>query len=247
MKSWLDGVLATPVIGLQLNPVYKTALAYPMLLAGFLDDLLEEKHPVSVAQTQMAGLQVTFTDSGHILRFDVNNAVADFSYQLQGQQSPGELPALKDVKLRPYCEIAEELISLLGAAAETLADHGSPLVCNRFGLVARASLADKSLPPGVSSIKQKFVGQWNHRVAKLDSTALVMLAERDGWVDRCHHKLTFDETTQPGQVGLVLDWQRVLKEPVALQKGGASKFLNTNLAAGMSYFERIADGGFDDE
>ncbi|MFH1530454.1 MAG: hypothetical protein ABIK09_06950 [Pseudomonadota bacterium] len=245
--SWLDTVLATPVIGLQLKPSFRTSLVYQSLLAEFLDSLLEKKHPVNIAQLQPAGLQVALTDSGHALKFDITNVVAEFRYQYQGELSPGELPSLKDVTLRPYSEVAGELIDLVAAAADALAEKGSPLVCNRFGLVVRASLAEKSVPPGVAALKAKLAGHWNRQVPKMDSTVLVRFADGDSWVEQCHHKVTFDETTQPGQLGLALDWQRVFTEPVELQKRKANGFLAECFDAGLKYFERVADGGFEDE
>ena len=243
--SWLDSVLATPLFGLRLKPKFRTAMCYNSLLADFLDELLESG-TVNIGSLQPVGLQVTLPQSGHQIRFDTMNIVAEFRYQLQGEVSPGELPAVKDMHVRPCSEVVGELVDLVAHASDCLAEQGHPLQCNRFGIVVRAWLADKSVPPGLEKLKTKLRGEWNRPVLKMDSTVMLRLSDSDEWSDQCHHKLAFDETEQPGQLALMLDWQRILKQPLELGVGEAGRFLVDSVDAGLQYFESVAEGGFDD-
>jgi hypothetical protein len=244
--SWLDSVLATPVIGLQLSPSFSSALSYPSHLSGFLDNLIKSEQTVNFGLVQPAGIQVTLVNTGYVLKFDINNAVADFQYQLKGEQTPGELPAFGSVDLVAYSAIAEKQISLLSQAIIALAEQGSPLKCNRFGLVARVTLASDSLPPGVDALKSQLAGSWNHPLLKLDSTATIRLAENDHWTELCHHKMTYENSVQAKQIRLNLDWQRMFKMPIELTSAETEEFLQIHLTAGLKYFERVADGGYDE-
>jgi len=244
--SWLDSVLATPVIGLKLSPSFGSALSYPTHLSGFLDDLLQSEQTVNFGLVQPAGVQVTLVNTGYILKIDINNAVADFQYPLKGEQTPGELPAFGSVDLIAYTAIAEKQVALLSQAIVALADQGHPLKCNRFGLVARVAMASDSLPPGVEALKSQLSGSWNHPLIKLDSNATIRLAENDHWTELCHHKMSFENSVQGKQVGLNLDWQRMFKIPIELTSATAGEFLQFHLTAGLDYFERVADGGYDE-
>jgi hypothetical protein len=246
MMSWLDSVLTTPVFGLRLKPSLRTSLSYANLLGEFLDELLVSAGNVNIAQLQPVGLLVTLNDTGHRIRFEPANVVADFRYQLEGEVAAGELPAVKDPAVRPYSEVAQELIGLIAGAADCLAQQEHPLVCNRFGVVAQAWLKEKSAPPGVEKLKELLTGQWTRPVAKMESTAMTRLKEDEQVVEQCHHRLAFDETRQPGQLALSLDWQRNLKEPLTLGVGDTQERLVDNLEAALQYFESVADGGFND-
>ena len=244
--SWLDSVLATPVIGLQLSPSFSSALSYPTHLAGFLDDLIQSEQTINFGLVQPAGIQVTLVNTGYVLKFDMNNAVADFQYQLKGEQTPGELPAFGSVDLVAYSAIVKRQVSLLSQAIIALAGQGSPLKCNRFGLVARVAMASDSLPPGVEALKSQLSGSWNHSLIKLDSNATIRLAENDYWTELCHHKMTYENSVQAKQIGLNLDWQRMFKMPIELTSAVTDEFLKLHLTAGLDYFERVADGGYDE-
>ncbi|MBU1247628.1 MAG: hypothetical protein KKB70_02930, partial [Proteobacteria bacterium] len=155
-------------------------------------------------------------------------------------------PAFGSVDLVAYSAIAEKQISLLSQAIIALAEQGSPLKCNRFGLVARVTLASDSLPPGVDALKSQLAGSWNHPLLKLDSTATIRLAENDHWTELCHHKMTYENSVQAKQIRLNLDWQRMFKMPIELTSAETEEFLQIHLTAGLKYFERVADGGYDE-
>jgi hypothetical protein len=98
----------------------------------------------------------------------------------------------------------------------------------------------------VEKLKELLTGQWTRPVAKMESTAMTRLKEDEQVVEQCHHRLAFDETRQPGQLALSLDWQRNLKEPLTLGVGDTQERLVDNLEAALQYFESVADGGFND-
>lgn len=245
MATWLDSVLATPLFGLRLRPCFETAVAYPDLLAGFLDDLLA-RGAVNLTPRQPFGLQIFTPGNGNRMNLEVNNLVASSGFTLEGKAAPGELPAFEDIDPRPFSEVASELIALLAETADAMAKGGRPLECDRFGIMARASMATDAIPPGVQKLKDKLVGSWTKRIPKLDSTVLVVLSESDERLEQCHHRLSFDETQQKGQIELTLDWQRVPREPVRLDEKVAREQTESAFDAAVAYFEMVADGGFDD-
>jgi len=91
------------------------------------------------------------------------------------------------------------------------------------------------------------IGTWNHRVEKIDATTTVELLRDSTACERCHHRIAFDETSKPGFLELVLDWQRVFNEPIRVGRNQAQDLIQAGKRSALDYFERVAEGGFDDK
>ncbi|MBI4600913.1 MAG: hypothetical protein HY721_03035 [Planctomycetes bacterium] len=236
---WLDNVLATPIIGLRVEPDFVRAPGYPAALGPLLNRLLQEQGEIKIETAQPLSLVFRSTD-GFLHKVLSTDVIVEFNYPLSAQTKPGELPTLERREVESYSKLLEQTEARMKDVVGHIAAQ-EPLAVRRVGIVAAMRHKRDNLPPGVKALLEHLARPWGE-LLKSETSLLAKLAGQDAWRDQCHHTVVFDEASQPGSIQLTLDWQRVFTEAGKWRAPQIEEELRRSRGSALEYFERVGAG-----
>ncbi len=244
---WVDGVIAVPTIGLQLEPYLGTATDFAERIRPILAEALRRGAEIKT-EGGLFGVNFELTN-GYTIKLDHNNVVVEFGYPVQIHHERGGFAAFKyPISTTPFTTLLEGVVDMIVEVLQRLDQPNRKL--HRFGLVATCGLDPAALPPGVAKFVEHVGSPWERRKTKVKVDVTAYLTESGDVRDRCHHKYSMDEDGEnPTQ--LQLDWQRLwgkLAAPETLLSlpRGRDKLVSAvqeHARAAVEYFELFGMGG----
>jgi hypothetical protein len=242
--SWLNSVLATPVLGIRIEPNINVALKYPQLIAPLLEEINKKSIPINLTSENTYNVSVQF-GSGFVYSLIPTDLVVEFKYSLKHKKRAGGFPTLEAVDVQPYDTLlSASLKDMQGLLRALIKEH--PIYARRVGVMARADLEKDSLPPGVEELLGYLSKPWKKPLIKCETNLLAELKSTDELRDQCHHMIQFDET-QGKEFSFSLDWQRLLKSPVKIDETWIGDVLPSLITEARNYFKKTGEEGFGDE
>lgn len=238
--TWLDQVLAVPTVGVQIVPNFRMASQLAQSAAPVIDSIFGEEGEINLDAKNP--FQLSFrTKTGFSFNLSPTDLVVAFNYAVVSKRRAGSLPAVEEIRIRPYTTILEETGERIRDVLRTLsACH--EINAMRIGIVAAARVDKGALPPGVQDLVEDLGKPWGTPVVKANSSLLVNLLENQEATDRCHHTITFDDAREPKEVHVTLDWQRVLNEPKRMAGGDSAAIIVECRKQALAYFQRVGEG-----
>ena len=243
---WLDGVLAVPLTGIQVIPNFRALADEREVIAPLLDDLQREHDDLDVAQDAKWSFGIR-TKDGFSIQIGATDILSSFKYLSSPARSPGQLPRLSFGELRPYSALLDKCTQHTKLVFSKFLDVGHTFKITRVGIVAFAGLDPDSLPPGIKELFLHLGKPWNRPLVKCNTALLANLEETSDYLERCHHSIIYDETSDTKEMTVSLDWQRVLAEPVSSDRDCVSGLLAEVTSKATKYFARVAEGVFVDD
>jgi hypothetical protein len=240
--SWLDRVLAVPVIGIRFRPWFKTASDYARALEAFFEDL--EPDGAADVQAQVADLE--FRDRKG-LRGTVSSTelILRFAYRPEMTEKPGQVPQLHyPAPIERFTTVLQTVERAFGSTAKALITQRRPVA--RIGIVAEARLERHALPPGAERFLSHLSRPWGEGLQEGKVSLSAVLQKGEGWVQRCHHKLEFSDAPASGDptgiLALGLDWQQVYQPMQAMTADELIRATAACREAALLYFEKFGRG-----
>ncbi|MBL8625023.1 MAG: hypothetical protein JNK64_27185 [Myxococcales bacterium] len=241
---WLDAVLAAPVVGVQLSMKPSARLRLRDELGPFVDRLSAEVATVNLVAASNGATIVESSDGFTIkIAHDAGavNVVAEYSFNPVEERRAGALPAVRFDNL-PYSKLLEvgrvrttDLLVTLSARLD--------MTIGRVGIVARARLGEFQLPPGLQAFRGWMTDSWQRggsSLVKCNGTFLSRFPAVEGVSsrDQCHHHLAYDTESASVEYDVMLDYQRVWKQPISVVDSGVS--INEVASAALQYYSDFA-------
>jgi hypothetical protein len=241
MASWIDTFISTPIIGIQIRPNFKVMCNYPQLMASFFEDILEEETEVTISENSISnGFRVTSKDGfSYILKSD--NILVSFMYPSKENKSPGNFLQLEWPEVKPYTKILADTSSKIKEILKILVKENN-ISALKIGIVANIQLNRSEAPPGVSLLIEHLGKPWNGSLIKCQATLTNELDETNKIKERCHHLISFDETINPGEINISLDWQRIYDEWINLKDDLIVNQIDECYKKSIEYFEKFGIG-----
>lgn len=195
---------------------------------------VSKDHPMLLKVSRKNGLNYTM---------EHDKFVVQFLYRLDISPKPGALlPELPSEQIiRPFSSLLTEAIDEFCTIYDQLSSSESRGV-KRLGIVATCRLDENLLPPGVKMFSEYLSRPWGTHLSKCNVHLLATISESEKIRDRCHHQLDMDDDKK-GEVGFILDWQRIFTTEVEMGKG---KLIREQIKKGsdaaLEYFERFGRG-----
>jgi hypothetical protein len=236
--SWLDQVLALPIVGMNTKPNLLAASRFLEVFAPRLDRWTEEEGASLDVTVGPVELDVSFP-SGFEVRLTDSSIVVSFEPKARRQPRAGKLPEIQVPEVARYSTLLEKARRLARDILDTFANSPTgPLDIRRFGIVAKARLESRALPPGVADFVDALKKALPGRLVKSNTTLVFRVRESEQGHDQCHHSIHFDEPDAE-ETRLVLDWQRIYRS--ALQ-ASANQELDAVSSSALEYFEQFGSG-----
>lgn len=238
--GWLDAVLATPIVGVRSIGWLGT----PDWALQALEKLGGEWAKQGGVQLQLMPERVR-ADRRDGLYFDVapQSVIVGWTQPVSVAFDAGGAPRLETPEIVPFSSRIDEVLAVfeaLLAPRRTL--HG----VDRIGVVADCRLAAGNEPPGVEQVLGYLTRPWR-RVAAVDATVLTVLEETATERVQCHHKVSTSELERPQDIGMKLDWQRVLTKPAPMDTSALARRLKSDVGNAVKYFLEYGQGEVFDE
>jgi hypothetical protein len=241
--SWLDRVLAVPVVGVRFRPWFRTTSDYVRALEPFFEALAPDGNAEVTAQVAELEFNNKRGFKGQVTAHDL---VLSFSYKGEVKETPGAVPQLHyPVPVERFTTLLSEVETQFAAAARALlGSDRRPVV--RIGIVAQTRLERQGLPPGA----QRFLGHlsrpWEAGLQECEAQLSAVLGRSEGIVQRCHHRLGFSDAppvgAPTGVVVLNLDWQQVFEPMRPMTADEIVRSVETCRRDALAYFERFGRG-----
>lgn len=241
--TWLDRILATPLIGLEFAPWAASSQDAMHSVQPLVEKWISSEKTVTVDTKDVFTLHV---EAG-AFDYDVTHSQVNtaFQYRFQLVNPPGENPQLRyNDELRPY----STLLSETSENSKVFLGHvlrGKARVLRRVGVMATCRVAFDAAPPGLIAFVEHLLRPWNAKAEKVTARIMARLDGTSAYHDRCHHTIDLDEVDRAGDVRVTLDWQRVFESPQSLRPDDISKDMNTWTEAAVAYFEKFGAGDLD--
>lgn len=239
-SGWLDAVLTTGTIGLQLAPELRP-------WADFLDltRITEEWRAQGrrLRITSHDTFAIGIDDSANFsFNLQPNNASITFAYSVRfdGPSSDGEASATLESDVVPFSELLPRLLAEATWFLRMIsARHERQVV--RLGFVANSVLAAKGFPPGVEDLVEAIGQRWGKAPKTCNSRLLVELTRREGQIDQCHHHLEYEDLEEKGGK-LTLDWQRIYGKPISSRTSSIEQQVASAAADAYAYLTGFGEG-----
>jgi hypothetical protein len=236
---WLDSLLAVPLVGVKFESNMQAFLSYVNAIAAIQEQQRREGI-VSRTELTLPFAQLGGSDGLHYV-FDHNGVIVRYTYDLKVKAGAGQLPAIEVPPVKVYTEllalVERALIEAMGALeTNTLRIH-------HVGVVASVKMASTDMPPAIAEVAQNAGELWGRRPTRCDSKVLINLVEGDGYVDRCHHNILWDDSTETNETAVGLDWQRYYTPTIPfseLMEGDGVRGVVTRAA---EYFRKLGEEG----
>lgn len=240
--EWLDRVLTTPVIGIQIDPQFSMAGRFRERIGSFMDDLLREGKSITHRDTDGWGVLV-LESKGYIYSFKYDNLIAEFQYTNETKHDPGKLPTPIAASVQPYSTLLKACQAGSEKMLGTVLDGKLQLRVSRIGVMARVAVPFDDAPPGLKKAVSQLSGNWPTTVTMLKSKVTSTLTESDDRLDRCHHNVDV-QPQEHGQLDFILDWQRLFKNRLELTRVDQfAEELTRATDTALEYFAEVGDGG----
>ncbi|MCF8070536.1 MAG: hypothetical protein K9L30_18300 [Desulfobacterales bacterium] len=237
---WLDSVLAVPTIAIRFETNYNATIDIQKNIIPFINKLHGEKKLQRIDQKEIWGYVIVA--NGFTFHIRSNNVIVKYTYAIDEIPNAGSLPSFKMPELRNYSEIMEESCDYLKEILTTFSKIDG-LKYNRIGVVSEANFENDSLPPGVNNLLKYLGKPWNNNLLSLNSKSLSMLEDHEKYYDQCHHFIEFnEETILKTGYRIVLDWQRLYKEPKNFNFDNTFKEIINCKNNALVYFENFGAG-----
>ena len=238
--TWLDHVLATPIVGCAFKPSFQTAQDYLSALRPLLKRW-GETADLSITAEKPMSLTIE-NKNGFSYSIEPDKFVVQFRYRYELKQKPGDIvPQLSGLEVKKYSSLLENTIDEYCEAFDQIAVAESRTL-GRLGIVANCRLDGEALPPGVA-LFLKYLGRpWGGSLAKCQAHLLGTISESDKIKDRCHYQIDVNDDRK-NDVRLTLDWQRLfLSEPQVSRGKLLREHFKKCSGDAMAYFELFGKG-----
>jgi hypothetical protein len=242
---WLDSVLAVPIIGVRISPNFAEISEFQKRQHKFIDFLSRQeattKENLQITGDNLWGCSISLLNSGFSFRVTPTDITGQFVYYIGRIEKPGSLPSPQSPIVLPYTEIIDRLSKYLANIFDSVRELRE-FKLEMIGIVANISGTRESLPPGVSRWLEHMAKPWGGLV-KSEALLLSKISENADYHDQCHHALRFDETLPNAGINIMLDWQRVFKQPLALgEVASLSGNVELSKTDSLKYFQKFGEG-----
>lgn len=242
--SWLDATIATPLIGVTIEPHYSKSVRFRDGLAPLLDELQTECGEVTIGGSDSTFSTEVETPKGFSYSIRPDNLLVRFRYRSSLEAKPGKFPQYKfePHEVQPYTELLSRVAKETTRLLHALTREAGTLSVLRIGIVASSRIDAEHVPPGIARHVDHFRLPWNANLAKCQALLLVPLRKDENGEDRCHHHFEYAPLDKPGEMEVKLDWQRFPQKPYEAKSETEPRFLFEACEAASAYFERVGDG-----
>lgn len=242
--TWMDQVLAAPVVGVLFEPW----MAFPSAVWSAIESLAEKKwrdDGGGKVQITARGATAVRVDRDNGIYFDLEpaNVVCGFNYRVSVKERPGQLPEIVHAsEARAYSELLTQVQQSLSDLLTELSPKRRYLT--RIGVVAECRLLEEHAPPGINQFVEAMGAPWPGRLRAAQSTLLAELLHSDGTRDQCHHGMVMNAYDRPGDWVVRLDWQRLWTPPQSMPASDVAKEMRLAAEAASSYFQDFGSGAW---
>jgi len=237
--TWIDGVLAVPTIGISINMPLSIVLNLNHHLSKFFDNIAAKHKKWKVNQKKESACEINADD--YTYKIARNRMSIGFNYQVEEEKLPGAFPVVTFPDVQMYSDLIAsteaEFMELL-----TIFDGIKGIDLNFIGIVATIELDHDNLPPGVSRLMTHLSKPWGTDLSEFQVRLTARIHEGEGFFERCHHHVEYNEDKKEAGFKLVLDWQRVYNEPSSLSSNSFRTKFRECLDRALGYFEKIGEG-----
>ena len=240
--SWLDRILATPLVGIGSQ----AWIGFPHGIWSVLEKGIAgpwgANAGISFPNAQNQTVLRINRNNGIIFDLDMNNVAASYSYRVNFKEVAGKFPDLQ----RPehfdrYTELLKLVVDELGGFLK-LPGHPADRHLLRIGVVADCEMAISEIPPGVERLMDDLRGSYGPGLESAALQLIVRLATDERHVDRCIYHLAASPAAPETTVRLRMDWQRAWQPD--LRVTSSSIMEQVKLCAGLAetHFEAFGSG-----
>lgn len=248
--SWLDSVVAVPLIGAEIHLPLKIAANKGQHFAPFLDYFsskaetkTRDQEKVLVVRDEFGRDTLKVKSSGYYIDLADERLASGFNYEVPVVKKGG-FPSWVIPEMQPFTKLLEVFMQNLIEAAKSLDKQGAML--GFIGFVAFAEMDPEVLPPGVERFLQYLGDPWDGILELQVERLTCKLSEDDFSTCRCHHALKFSKA-KPEDGLLRIDWQQVLKEKIPFAVRDLIPKLEEYKKAFLEYCERFGEGNLNYE
>jgi len=238
---WLNQVLSTPTIGIQLRHALHLSGHWLDLVGPGLEELQERFGDFQLTYKSPIKLDL-ITPKGYNVHLDVRDLVFSFGYHLTAEDQPGRLPTMQEHSITPYSQLLDEVrVLTLWVLERLFPSDDSGVRINRVGVVADGHLSLENSPPGVTETLDQLERIWTTPLIKVDSKCVMKLRDRPDGYDQCHHHYAFHRARSE-EIAFKLDWQRLFTEPIPVTTGAIRELLDGCPKTALEYLESVGRG-----
>lgn len=241
--SWLDKVLAVPIIGINFKPSITSPARYFDAITDLLEKWADSGRELNVTSQGEHGIIIEVSD-GFNYRIKNESIVVSFNYRGELYEPPGEIPQLRySTQPQLFTELANKIV-------RESADFCKPIIAsipkliNRIGIVADCKLNANEVVPGVDKYMKHLSAPWSQSldVSKGIITAILKQDEDKEILERCHHTLDYNTSKNPESIALKLDWQRYFNTARKFDSNRLEDELTDCLISANAYFHKFGMG-----
>lgn len=239
--SWLDSVLAVPVVGFEIQPNFRVILNYPQITIPLIEEINSNQGSVTIEGNSFQDFCIK-SPKGFSYRFLPNNVTVSFAYPLtQNRILKGGIENISAIEIKPFSQLLTDTIEEFRKTLKILISDND-ITFNRFGLVAAINTARSSVPPGITLLIEHLSKPWNKPLVACNVALTAEISDTDLFRDFCHHNFIFNEGLEPDNFNLSLDWQRVVKNENKLTANIIDEQISSYCEAATCYFEIVGEG-----
>lgn len=238
--SWLNQVLSTPAIGLQIEPDFELFFDSRKIIGPLLNQIYSKDLEFKESGN---GIEF-FSKTGYKFSINLENLVVEFNYRLRFENYPGHFPTLKTSDLEPYTNLFEECIKNIELLIKSILIKDYKIKLKRIGVMARTNLTPNDLPPCVQQLYDYLASPWRKGLMNCNCMLLGKLEESEKCIDRCHYILSIDNSVKMPQMDFILDWQRLFSKIIVIENlDQLKKILFSTCEDAKEHFEKIGKEG----
>ena len=239
--TWLDRVLAVPLLGIRFKPSIVSQATYIEAISGCIDEWHDAGRNIEFKPKLGIDFNLEVND-GFTYAVTADSIVVSFSYRGQLIEPPGEIPQLS------YSTPAQSCSALVERVKEETIDFCKPIMesisrpVNRIGFLVDCRIDANESPPGIAEYMRHLATPWSTTIDRCNSSVTVILNKEEEQLDRCHHTLVYDSESNADDVKFKLDWQRYYKPEKAFTPKQLSMQIDTCIETALEYFQKVGMG-----
>lgn len=239
--SWLDLVLASPAIGVTIEPAFRSQHKLVERTSPLMRRWTDEKIEVTLGAKDMLSIHIG-SSKGVVLQATNTDLVAVQQWAPKLKPQAGGLPTLDVVEVVPFSAALQQLQAEFQRFTEHVVDEDETGLV-RCGLVADCHIDTSVAPPAVLRLLEHLEYPWVKGAGRFDVTILAILSEGNDRRDQCHHSVTLDRLDgDPKDLKLRLDWQRVFTSPKKLKSKQLLETVAAAIPDALGYFDTFGNG-----
>jgi hypothetical protein len=251
--SWLDSVVAVPLIGAEILLPLKIAANKGQHFAPFLDYFsskgganIKDQAKLFVGRDELGREALKVRSSGYYVDLADERLTSGFNYEVPVVKKGG-FPSWVIPEMQPFTKLLEVSMQNLTEAAKML--DRQQAMFGFIGFVAFAEMDPEVLPPGVERFLQHLGDLWDGILELQVERLTCKLSEDEFSTRRCHHSLKFNKAKPEDGFSLRIDWQNVFKEKIPFVVKEFTPKLEECKKAFLEYCERFGEGNlnYDDK